>query len=349
MRFYLSVHNSVVGPYAPGDINGVFGRLAPDTYACGEEEYNAGRPDWRKISAILELGDCIPAPAAGSVRPVPAAKTSLEILSTDDDSGIRALLYHMLTDAGHTVEFARDGEEVFKRLSVKKYDLLILDVNMPKMNGYKVSELIHERIPDPPKVIIFTGRDLEAERLQFVCSDADAILNKGADAGRLLETIEGVFAAGRGKKGALGGRAAAGTPPAPLQKTGFFDGPLPGGAAGRDAAAPPLRPAEDGNPAPVPPPAPQKAEQPAAGTLPPPYGMDTGGLPARELAGLRRQIAGLELESARNRALLENGFLKLGGENRQEFRKLASGIGALRNCARVLLLLAAAALLLSLL
>ncbi|PKM98886.1 MAG: hypothetical protein CVU79_01150 [Elusimicrobia bacterium HGW-Elusimicrobia-3] len=80
---------------------------------------------------------------------------------------------------------------------------------MPKMNGYKVSEILHEKLPSPPKVLIFTGRDLEQKKLQFVCSDADAILNKGTGNDKLIETIEGLF----------GGKPAAPQPAAPPQLT----------------------------------------------------------------------------------------------------------------------------------
>lgn len=196
MKFLLYMDGRVVGPYLPGEISGLFGGIASGTLACTEDQASGGRPMWRKLELFPELADCVrrEAPQAPAPREERAVRVpSLDILSSDDDSGIRALLWHMLSDAGHTVEFAKDGEEVFKRLAVKRYDLVILDVNMPKMNGYKVSEVIHDKFPNPPKVIIFTGRDLEKERLQFVCSGADAILRKGDSNSKLLKAIEDLF------------------------------------------------------------------------------------------------------------------------------------------------------------
>lgn len=193
MKFYLYLEGRVAGPYRPGELAELFGAIAPDTLACTEFEYEGGSPQWRRVSLFPELGVCVrvPCPQPEAAGPRPGLR--LDILSTDDDSNIRSLLWSMLSDAGHNVEFAKDGEEVFKRLAAKTYDLVILDVNMPKMNGYKVSELLHEKLPNPPKVIIFTGRDLEQERLQFICSGADAILNKGTGNDKLIETIEGLF------------------------------------------------------------------------------------------------------------------------------------------------------------
>jgi DNA-binding response OmpR family regulator len=145
--------------------------------------------EWRAAKFYPELSSCLEGPSEHQNRRFHA----LRILSTDDDANIRALLWGLLSEAGHVVDFAKDGEEVFRRLAGRSYDLVILDVNMPKMNGYKVSELLHEKLPNPPKVIIFTGRDLEAERLQFVCSGADAILNKGCGNEKILETIDHLF------------------------------------------------------------------------------------------------------------------------------------------------------------
>lgn len=198
MKFHMYMTGKVVGPYSPEEITELFGGIAGDTLACHEGGFLAGPDKWRKASLFQELSKCIkhdiseplPRYSSGAAR-----HRSLRILSTDDDSNIRALLWNMLSDCGHCVEFAKDGEEVFKRLAEKRYDLVILDVNMPKMNGYKVSELLHDKLPNPPKVIIFTGRDLEKERLQFVCSGADAILNKGTGNDRLIATIEGLFPA----------------------------------------------------------------------------------------------------------------------------------------------------------
>ncbi|HOW90636.1 MAG TPA: response regulator, partial [Elusimicrobiales bacterium] len=175
MKFYMYMQEKVIGPYDKEEIVGRFGGLSKDALICRADKYEGGSRKWRFADQVPELSACVKREIS---EPLPAAEEtdageralSLRILSTDDDPHIRELLWHMLCDAGHAVEFARDGEEVFKRLGEKRYDLVILDVNMPKMNGYKVSELIHKKMPNPPKVMIFTGRELQKERLQFVCS-----------------------------------------------------------------------------------------------------------------------------------------------------------------------------------
>lgn len=113
----------------------------------------------------------------------------LKILSSDDDEGIRALLFSLLTDQGNEVEFAKDSDEVFKNLGRTKYDLLILDVNTPGLNGYKVAEKISENIENRPKILIFTARNIQEENFQFVSSGADAIIQKGASCEKITSVI----------------------------------------------------------------------------------------------------------------------------------------------------------------
>ncbi|HAT71831.1 MAG TPA: hypothetical protein DCS63_03350 [Elusimicrobia bacterium] len=122
----------------------------------------------------------------------------LRILITDDSSQIRELLWHTLTEEGHVVEFARDGDEVFKVLAMGHFDLIILDADMPGLNGYKVSEKIVKNIKNRPRIILYTSMDVEKEKLQFYCSEADAIIQKGAPVADIISTIHSFSGASGG-------------------------------------------------------------------------------------------------------------------------------------------------------
>ncbi len=117
----------------------------------------------------------------------------LRILSSDDDEGIRALLFSLLTEHGHEVEFAKDSDEVFKNLGRAKYDLLILDVNTPGIDGYKVAEKITGNIINRPKILIFTARNLQEEKAEFTLCGADAIISKGAPCEKIVSVIKNLF------------------------------------------------------------------------------------------------------------------------------------------------------------
>ena len=149
----------------------------------------------------------------------------LRILSSDDDEGIRALLYSLLTEHGHEVEFARDSDEVFKNLGRTKYDLLILDVNTPGINGYKVAEKIAGNITNRPRILIFTARNIRDEELQFVTCGADAIIRKGAPCDEIMNAIDTLFSESEAAKpsgsGSTPSNEGAGQPmpePHPLEK-----------------------------------------------------------------------------------------------------------------------------------
>jgi len=147
---------------------------------------------------------------------------SLKILSSDDDEGIRSLLFSLLTEQGHDVEFARDSNEVFKNLGRARYDLLILDVNTPGMNGYKVSEKITTNLINRPKILLFTARDIDAEELQFVSCGADAVIRKGAPCDSLLRAIGELFPEGA-QEAALKPPAEAGTTEAEMDNANHAD------------------------------------------------------------------------------------------------------------------------------
>ena len=117
----------------------------------------------------------------------------LRILSSDDDEGIRALLFNLLTEAGHEVEFAKDSDEVFKNLGRARYDLLILDVNTPGLNGYKVAEKISGNIINRPKFLIFTARNIQEEKAEFAVCGADAIISKGTPCDKIMSVIGDLF------------------------------------------------------------------------------------------------------------------------------------------------------------
>lgn len=114
----------------------------------------------------------------------------LRIISTEDDTLIRLILAELVSPEGHEMQFAKNGEDLFNLLGKKNCDVLILDVNVPGMNGYQIAREICARYKEQrPKILIFTGRDTEAEKGLALVSGADAVLKKGCPLELLLETI----------------------------------------------------------------------------------------------------------------------------------------------------------------
>ncbi|NLE65393.1 MAG: response regulator [Elusimicrobia bacterium] len=79
-----------------------------------------------------------------------------KILIADDDRTLVKLLEATLQDAGYETVVAYDGEEALGKISAERPDLLILDVDMPKLNGYSFlfeMRALEERAPIPVMVL----------------------------------------------------------------------------------------------------------------------------------------------------------------------------------------------------
>lgn len=82
---------------------------------------------------------------------------AMKILLAEDDQFLRELYSDVLTAEGYTVETAIDGEEAYNKLVVGGWDLILLDIIMPKMSGLDVMKKAAEKGPlqQPNKSVIF--------------------------------------------------------------------------------------------------------------------------------------------------------------------------------------------------
>jgi len=92
-----------------------------------------------------------------------------KILLAEDEEIIYNLLQKKLTQEGYSVVLAKNGEECLQQLPLQKPDLLLLDIIMPKKNGFDVMEAMKadENLRDIPVIIISnSGQPVELERAQ---------------------------------------------------------------------------------------------------------------------------------------------------------------------------------------
>lgn len=83
------------------------------------------------------------------------------ILIADDEEGTRAIVSLQLNEAGFNVDQASDGDEAITMLQANKYEIALLDIRMPRVNGIEVLKFLREHSPNT-KAIILTGfADLE--------------------------------------------------------------------------------------------------------------------------------------------------------------------------------------------
>lgn len=84
------------------------------------------------------------------------AEAAKSILVVDDEPDVRLILDAILTPAGYTVTEARDGQEALDILAEKEFDLMFLDLTMPRLSGEEVLEQLRhqDRLKEMPVIIL---------------------------------------------------------------------------------------------------------------------------------------------------------------------------------------------------
>lgn len=110
------------------------------------------------------------------------------VLVVDDESDIRSLLGSFLKSNDYDYECAEDGEAALNAVTKKPFDLIILDLYMPKMNGFQFLRRIRiEGVTTP--VVILTASPLEQDMLTSYRTGADYFLCKPFSAKRLKDVL----------------------------------------------------------------------------------------------------------------------------------------------------------------
>ena len=113
-----------------------------------------------------------------------------KILIAEDSATAAALLEKALAPLGHTILVASDGEDAERQISQEQPDLVILDVIMPKVNGFQLCRNIRS---NPAlarlKVIMVTSMDRDSDRYWGMKQGADEYLTKPVDVDELRTKV----------------------------------------------------------------------------------------------------------------------------------------------------------------
>ena len=112
----------------------------------------------------------------------------MRILVVEDERDLNLLLQKVLKKAGYTVDGCYDGEEAQLHLLGAEYDAILLDVMMPKKDGYTLIRELREQGVDTP-VLFLTARDSVGDRVKGLDLGADDYLIKPFDFDELLARI----------------------------------------------------------------------------------------------------------------------------------------------------------------
>jgi len=118
----------------------------------------------------------------------PAPAPGKRVLVIDDEESLRDLLQLALREGGYAVETARDGLDGLEQLKSKKFDLVLLDVWMPRMNGLQMlTEL--QQLPAPPRVIMMTADHTPETLLHTIRESAYQYIGKPFTLESMMELV----------------------------------------------------------------------------------------------------------------------------------------------------------------
>lgn len=116
--------------------------------------------------------------------------TRKKVMVVDDSKTINDMVRNLLEKMGYEVEVAFDGMEALEKVKTLLPDLIVLDVNMPKMDGFRVCRLLKfdrnfRQIP----IIMLTARDEEENIRIGIKTGADLYLTKPIEPEKLIEAV----------------------------------------------------------------------------------------------------------------------------------------------------------------
>lgn len=197
-----------------------------------------------------------------------AERTPLRILLAEDNATNQKLALRLLARMGYRADVAANGLEALDALERQPYDVILMDMQMPEMDGLEATRVIHRRFPEEihPYIVAMTANAMEEDRQACLAAGMDDYVSKPVRVESLIAALEaGAEAAARKR---------AGPPALPVRAESTGAAPTKPAANGEVGAA-------QGSP---------HAVDPQAAALPSPAPPGAVQLDAKSLAGLREMI-----------------------------------------------------------
>jgi DNA-binding response OmpR family regulator len=123
----------------------------------------------------------------------------MRILLVEDDPSISRFLVKGLREERHLVDLVEDGRHAWEQASVDDYDLILLDLMIPGIDGFDVCRRLRQVLVDTP-ILVVSARDAVADRVRALDSGADDYLVKPFAFEELLARIRAIGRRGRTKQ-----------------------------------------------------------------------------------------------------------------------------------------------------
>jgi CheY-like chemotaxis protein len=113
----------------------------------------------------------------------------MNILVADDHPVNRSMLQMLLGALGHAVDVVDDGAQACAITEIKVYDLVLMDLHMPVMDGLQAIVAIRARPRAPPRLVVVTADHSAESRADCLAGGADAVETKPLDLGKLTAIL----------------------------------------------------------------------------------------------------------------------------------------------------------------
>jgi|WetSurMetagenome_2_1015567.scaffolds.fasta_scaffold00502_16 PAS domain S-box-containing protein len=105
-------------------------------------------------------------------------ESSLRVLLAEDNPINRTVALHMLAKLGLNADVASNGQEVLKALETRNYDVILMDVQMPEMDGLETTREIRKRLQGGPRIIAMTAAAFKSDREMCIEAGMDDYIRK---------------------------------------------------------------------------------------------------------------------------------------------------------------------------
>ncbi len=123
------------------------------------------------------------------------ARRKLRILLAEDNAINRELAVRLLEKRGHAVVTARNGREALATLEAQKFDLVLMDIQMPEVDGFEATRLIREKEKTAGghlPIVAMTAHAMKGDRERCLEAGMDGYVSKPIEPRALIESIEGL-------------------------------------------------------------------------------------------------------------------------------------------------------------
>jgi two-component system, sensor histidine kinase and response regulator len=145
-------------------------------------------------SILSVLGISTGTQAKASVPALPPPARRLRVLLAEDTPANQRLVLALLEDRGHTIVVANDGQEALEIWEREPFDLILMDVQMPRMDGFQATAAIRAREENTGRhisILAMTAHAMKGDRQRCLAAGMDGYISKPIQAEQFILLVEG--------------------------------------------------------------------------------------------------------------------------------------------------------------